>query len=369
MGRVTYRQIAERAGVTESTVSRALSEKKAIREMISKPQREAILSIAREMGYPVRGHNGRGELWHTVGFIVTSIADIFWARVVEGAEHVATAAGWNLILTFSHNNPEIERRALVNLMNRHIDGVIIAGSRESRLHFEKFREKGLPVAMINVQSDEEDHPDKPYMAIGVDDHEGARLATRKLLSLGHRRIGYLGLSIRPGSNNRRKAGYEEALREAGITPEPGLQIIDSRESHDMEIAVQFGRDKAPCLHRSGATAILCYNDMVAIGASQGLQEERIGVPADCSVMGFDDIEPLGYVNPRITTMHQPRFELGQMAMLRLLGKIDSESDTIRQMTADTLLHMQLNSSIQFDSDNDIFLPTLRLGESTAPPKS
>ena len=144
MGKITHKHIAEKAGVTESTVSRALSGKASIRNKISQEQREAILEIARDMGYPLDRGRPKDPLPYSVGVIVTSIADMFWARVVEGAEHVAAAVGWNMVLTFSHNDPYIERRALHNLfVKQKVAGAIIAGSRGTLKRFNSLAVQGI----------------------------------------------------------------------------------------------------------------------------------------------------------------------------------------------------------------------------------
>lgn len=368
MRKVTYRQIAKEAGVTESTVSRALSDDPAIRNKISEDQRESIRKIATDLGYTSQRSRVQKVRVHTVGVVVTSIADMFWARVVEGAEHVAAAVGWNMVLTFSHNDPYVERRALHNLFIKHqVAGAIVAGSRGTLERFQSLRVENLKLVMINPQYE---YPPEQggitYVSVGVDNEEGARQAVNHLIQLGHKKIGYLGLGIRPKSNRQRKAGYLKALEHAGLKQESmDCWIIeDTRDSHDMEIAVRFGREQAPRLHEAGVTAILCYNDLVAIGASQGLQDAKIAVPGECSVMGFDDIEPLGYVNPRITTMRQPRFELGQIAMLRLLEKLDGENEVIKTMMVNALIQLKSRTDVEFDPENNIFLPTLKEGEST-----
>ena len=220
--------------------------------------------------------------------------------------------------------------------------------------------------MINPQNEFPDESEGPeYVSVGVDNQEGARRAVRHLIQLRHKKIGYLGLGIRPKSNKQRRDGYLRAMQEAQIDVDRQNWILeDDRDSHDMEIAVQFGRENAPKLYDAGVTAILCYNDLVAIGASQGMQDRGISVPDQCSVMGFDDIEPLGYVNPRITTMRQPRFELGQIAMLRLLEKLDGDNEVIQTMVMNALIQMKSRPNVRFDQDKNIFLPTLKEGGST-----
>jgi LacI family transcriptional regulator/LacI family repressor for deo operon, udp, cdd, tsx, nupC, and nupG len=155
--------------------------------------------------------------------------------------------------------------------------------------------------------------------------------------LGHRRIGYLGVPDRPKSNRRRLAGYHTALAAANITPDPAL-IMEFEAKTDFERG-QAGLDQ---LLNAKATAIFCYNDVVAIGLLAACRRQGVAVPDQLAVVGFDDIESALYVTPPLTTISQPLLTLGQLAMqmtLDLLNEQDVQDQVlpcelvVRQSTA------------------------------------
>ncbi|MCG8350514.1 MAG: LacI family transcriptional regulator [Chloroflexales bacterium] len=299
---VTIKDIARVAGVSHTTVSRALKD----HPTISRETTQRIQALAQQMGYipsAVAQSLLSRQTW-TIGMVITTIADPFVVKVVEGVEQVAQAAKYSVFLATSHNNPEQEVAVVETLHRRRVDAIIVASSRVGSLYSSQLDRIQVPIVLINNNAEGE------YLhSVAVDDAQGAALALQHLVSLGHRRIGYVGVNNRPKLNRRRLAGYRQALAQAGLAVDPTLIIYPDRET-DLECG-QIGLQK---LLDAQATAVCCFNDVVAIGLLMACREQQISVPEQLSVVGFDNIEPATYVAPPLTTVAQPLLVLGQRAM-------------------------------------------------------
>lgn len=312
---VSIKDIAKAAGVSHSTVSRALRNS----PLVNPETAARIQHLAEEMGYmpSAVAQSLVTRQTHSIGLVVTFISDPFGNRIVEGIEDVATQAGYSVVLSSSHADPEREMEIVEMFHRRRVDGVIVLASRVGRLYGERLDELRVPIVLINNQADGE------YLySVVADDGTGAYEAVKHLTNLGHRRIGYIGSVSRPPSNARRLNGYKSALEEAGIAVESEL-ILTPRTSSDMD----NGRQASEPLRRVGATAVFCYNDRTAIGVLLAARERGIDVPRTLSVVGFDNIDPSWYVTPPLTTVHQPRTEMGRRATEMLIDLIVEEPVT------------------------------------------
>lgn len=191
---------------------------------------------------------------------------------------------------------------------------------------------------------DEQEPSGVIHSVAVDDSQGARLAVEHLLELGHRRIGYIGVTNRPKSNRYRLKGYEEALKAAGISLDPTLILI----SDQIGDHAQHGEAGLESLWAAGATAIFCYNDMTAIGALSACYKRGLSVPDNLSVIGFDDIDMAAYTIPPLTTIHQPRLELGQRAMQMILDLLAGQTPE-NQLISAGLVVRQTTASLSPDT--------------------
>ena len=309
---VTIKDIAKAAGVSHTTVSRALKGNPAI----SVETTERIRQLARQMGYTpsaVAQSLLSQQTW-TIGMVITTIADSFVAHVVEGVEQVAQAASYSLFLTMSHNDPDRELAVVETLHRRRVDAIIVTSSRVGSLYSSQLEKIQVPIVLINNQEEGE------YLhSIAADDVQGAGLAVNHLIELNHQRISYVGVANRPKSDRRRLAGYRSALEQAGIDPDPQL-VVYPKASSDIE----RGQAALDRLLVAGATAVFCYNDLTAMGLLIACRRQGISVPEQLSVVGFDDIESTLYVTPPLTTVAQPRLILGQMAMKMTLALLNDQ---------------------------------------------
>ncbi len=310
---VSIKDIAKAAGVSHSTVSRALRNS----PLVNPETAVYIRRLAQEMGYmpSAVAQSLVTRQTRTIGLVVTFISDPFVDRIVDGIEDRATTAGYSVFLSSSQGDPEREMEVVETFHRRRVDGVIVLASRVGHLYGERLEEMRVPIVLVNNQADGE------YLySVSADDEQGAREAVRHLLHLGHRRIGYIGTSFRPPSNLRRLAGYRAEMEQAGIPFDPDLAVV-ADTLHDLE----SGRLGLEPLLAAGATAVFCYNDRTAIGLLLAARERGIDVPGSLSVVGFDDIEASWYVTPPLTTVHQPRLEMGRRAMQMLLDLLAERS--------------------------------------------
>jgi DNA-binding LacI/PurR family transcriptional regulator len=321
---VSIKDIARIAGVSHSTVSRALAHN----ELVNPVTRARIQALAVEMGYSpnaqarglVSGHT------MTVGVVVTTIDDPFVAEVMQGIESTAHLSGYTVILASSNSEPERELRAVEMLQSKRVDAVIVTSSgvgARYREHLERF---GVPVVLINNHVDEHRYT----FSVGVDNLRGAISATQHLIGQGHHRIGYVAAPADANSNAERFAGYCQALRAAGLPVDPDLIVTGTGKAPGGERAL------TTLLHAGARpNALFCYNDMTAIGVLRAARAAGLAVPEELSVVGFDDIPFASYCEPPLTTIAQPKLEMGQQAMqmaFTLMTKDKSEEERVCNIT-------------------------------------
>jgi LacI family transcriptional regulator/LacI family repressor for deo operon, udp, cdd, tsx, nupC, and nupG len=314
---ISIEDIARAAGVSHSTVSRALRDN----PLISADVREQIQQLAREMGYTPNAiaQSLQMQRTNTIGLVVTSIADPFYVDVVRGIEEEARQAQISVFLSASHNHPDQEIQVIDTFHRRRVDGILIASSRYSHEHAAGLTRLRVPIVLINSQA--EDYGSALH-SVAVDDYHGARLAVEHLLGLGHHAVGYIGAGNRPRSNRRRLEGYHDVLTEAGLPSRMDRVKIAPAEHTLHEDDVAAGQALLGPLLQAGVTAIFCYNDAIALGVLLACRERGIAVPQALSVVGFDDIEIARYMAPPLTTIHQPKASLGRTAMRVLLDLLD-----------------------------------------------
>jgi DNA-binding LacI/PurR family transcriptional regulator len=316
---VSIKEVARRAGVSHSTVSRALHNS----PLVGTPTTERIQTLAREMGY-VPSAIGRGlatRSTHTIGLVVTTIADPFVSEVVRGVEELAMDHGYSVFLCQSSALPQKEIAAVRTLHENRVDGVIVTSSRVGEMYSPLLVQMQVPIVLIN---NERAGPGVWFVAI--DDRHGGELATAHLIELGRRRIAFIAGWPEAVSSADRQEGYTRALTRHGLAREaaltrPGNGRMDGGYGAMGEL-----------LHLPHSPdSVFCYNDLTAIGALKALHEAGARVPDDVSVVGFDDISMAAYTTPPLTTVAQPRYEMGRLAIGMLLQLISGASGVQNQV--------------------------------------
>lgn len=316
--RVSIKDIARAAGVSHSTVSRALSDS----PLVSDETKARIQHLAQEMGYSpnILARSLVTRQTYSVGVVVTTIADPFVAEVVQSIEATAHDYGYTVILCTSGAEPEREIAAVEMLRSKRVDGVIVTSSRVGALYLDHLERIGVPIVLINNHNEESG---RYTFTVTVDNRHGGSLATEHLLELGHRRIGYVTAPADHSSDLDRMAGYRQALIESGVQPDPTLIISGNGRFDGGERAL-----KALIELETPPTAVFCYNDMTAMGLISATRQVGLSVPQDVAVVGFDDIPFSRYFYPPLSTIAQPKVAMGQLAMKMAISlmSIDWEED-------------------------------------------
>lgn len=303
-GRPTIADVATRSGVSTATVSRVLSGASSARPST----RARVLAAARELDYrpSAVARALKVQATRTIGLLVTDINNPFFPQLVSAIEAEAVSRGYGLVLSNTSDDPARELAALDLLIERRVDGIMVASSRAMRRHASLLREIGVPVVLLNSGRVE------GLPSIDTAQRRGARLAADHLLELSHRRIGHITAPRTNAAAADRLAGVRDAVRAFGEDAE--LFVADG-DSH-----VEGGAAAASRLVTiAGCSGIVCYNDLTAIGAIRGVRSAGLDVPQDVSIVGFDDIDLAAWIDPPLTTVRQPTDEMGRWAVERLVG--------------------------------------------------
>ncbi|HWQ34894.1 MAG TPA: LacI family DNA-binding transcriptional regulator [Blastocatellia bacterium] len=336
MGQVSIKDIARAAQVSHPTVSRALRNS----PLVNSATAERIRRIAVRMGYrpSAVARSLVTKRTRTIGVVVTTIADPFIAEVVGGIEEAANEQGYSVVLANSNADPDRELKVVHSIHERRVDGIIVTSSRVGALYVPVLSQLMAPIVLINNQ-----HPDDSdfVYSVMIDNVTASRTAMQHLLELGHRRIAYIGDQAGFQSDTERFAGYRQALALAGCPFRPELVAHGNGKPEGGRQAMTklLALDEMP-------TAVFCYNDMSALGALRAIDEHGLKVPADISVVGFDDVFFASWMRPLLTTIRQPKRQMGRLAMETLLRIFAGE---------------QAGTSIKVNGE-------LVVRESTAPPE-
>jgi LacI family transcriptional regulator len=306
---VTIRDVAARAGVSSTTVSHVINNTRPV----SAELRTRVEAAMAELGFQPNAlaRSLRRKQTRTLGMIVPDSANPFFAEVGRGIEDTSFAAGYSIILCNSDGARARELLYLDLLVQKQVDGVLLVPTGDHAELAARLRTRNIPVVVID-----RDVSDTPIDRAHIDNVAGGYIATRHLLNLGHRRIGYIGGLPHLSPVPDRSAGYLRALQEACLPADDRLIVAGNFRDVGGYSGAQalFALPDPP-------TAIFAGNDLMAIGALAAARDAGIAVPADLSLVGFDDIHLAGYINPPLTTVAQPKYELGVVAAELLLARL------------------------------------------------
>ncbi|MBD3586391.1 LacI family transcriptional regulator [Salinimonas sp. HHU 13199] len=308
----TIRQVADIAGVSVATVSRTLQQP----ERVSPKTRARVTSAIEQTGYKpnLMAVKFRSGKTHSLVVLVPTIANLFFARVINGMQEAAAERGYSLLLGNTQGNPELEAEYVKLVQTSQADGVI-----QLRAHnpFASMNaDAGALLPMVNACEVLES---TAFPTVTLDNQRAAKSMTEYLLSLGHTRIGLIkGPNSSPLTQERLR-GYQQALASANIPFDDALLF-------DGDFTLQSGFDAAKKMltQPDRPTALFCENDETAIGAMQALKQAGLRIPDDVSVAGFDDIAFSGYADPPLTTIAQPAEEFGHTAVSLLVDVLNGK---------------------------------------------
>ncbi len=311
------------------TVSKALRDK----PDISASTRAHIQRLAQEAGYvPHSAASGlRSKTTRLIGLIIPAVTDPIFARLVSAVEQNAHELGYEVILMHSLGSVEREERCLRRLLARRIDGLLVAPvprmGPQSTV-YDELQKRGLPTVILGQRS--------PFCAgftsVETDDLAASAAVTRHLLELGHRRIAFLGGPRTAPWATERLHGYGLALREAGIELDDRL-IFNAGTTVDegAKTALEFINEQ------SDATALQAVNDLVAIGAANTLLNQGVRIPQDLSVTGFGNVLVSEFFRVPLTSVRQPKFRIGALALDQLLRLMRGETVETQRLAAEVVV--------------------------------
>ena len=305
---ISIKDVAKIANVSYSTVSRALANSPRVKPAT----RVRIQRLAREMGYTpsAAARSLVTQRTMTVGVIATTMTDMFQAEVIQAIEHAALRHEYSVILAQSGFGSERELAEIRALRERRVDGIILISVRTGGVYAAVLQGTNIPLVFIN--SCQTDYG----RSVRVDSLWGGREAVEHLLALGHRRIAYITGPDEDWDNLARQEGYEKALAACGIAIDPTLIVQgDCRPGGGIHAMKQLLSLSNP------PTGVFCYNDATALGALRFVYSTGRRVPDDLSIIGFDDTDLSAYFEPPLTTIAQPKQELGQTAMEVILSML------------------------------------------------
>jgi LacI family transcriptional regulator len=310
----TIRDVARLAGVSVATVSNVLNGGRPVRPEV----RAVVLSAVRELGYiPNRLARGlRSRRSQTLGLIVPDITNPFFSGLVKAIEHSARAEGYQVLLSSSEEDARIEYD--LALASRQVDGMIVIPTQDSPRYLLRLSEK-TPVVLLD-RIGGEDCLDR----VGIDNIQAAHHGTQYLISQGHRRIMLLISTLELANIRERVEGYQRALAEAGLQPDPQLVVACGRGADAAQVV-------AGAIARRQPSAIFAATNRLSLVAVQAIRELRLAFPQQISLLGFDDFEWSTLLQPYLSTVKQPLEQMGRTACELLLERLAGERSEPRRI--------------------------------------
>lgn len=334
---VTIKDIAKALGLSTSTVSRALRDS----YEISPETKKIVLEYAEKLNYhpnPI-ALSLKERRSRSIGIIVCEIANSYFSQVINGIESIAQNNGYNVIISQSHESAERELLNLQYLTSRSMDGLIISVSTETKdfSYFRELHDRGMPIVFFDRIVDEiQTHK------VIADNFKGAYDATTHLISCGYKRIATLSNTTALSIGKERMAGYKAALTDQGIEPDEDLVRYcqhGGMVASEMEDAIDslFGLKQAP-------DAIFASADKLTTGCLRALRTRGLSVPGDIGLIGFSNSELTELLDPPLSVVKQPAFEMGEVATNLLLELIESKRPVTDFQTRVLTTEMVIRSS-------------------------
>ncbi|MBB1199295.1 DNA-binding transcriptional regulator CytR [Enterobacteriaceae bacterium 89] len=309
----TMKDVAQKANVSTATVSRALMNP----DKVSQSTRNKVEKAALDVGYfpQAMGRNSRRNESRTILVIVPDICDPFFSEIIRGIEVTAAAQGYLVLIGDCAHQNQQEKTFIDLIITKQIDGMLLLGSR---LPFDASIEEQRnlpPMVMAN-----EFAPELELPTVHIDNLTAAFNAVNYLHELGHQRIGCIAGPEEMPLCHYRLQGYVQALRRSGITVDPHYiargDFTYEAGANALEQLLELPEPP---------TAVFCHSDIMALGALSLAKRRGLKIPDDLSIIGFDNISLSEFCDPPLTTVSQPRFDIGREAMLLLLDQLSGQN--------------------------------------------
>lgn len=310
----TIYDVAKLSGLSKTTVSRVINN----HSYVSEEKKNLVLKAMKELNYTPNpsARKLRGQVTTTIGVIVPRIVNPFFSYLVDSIEQVAYKNGYHVLIFQSNEDKEKELAFLNLLKTKQVDGIIMTSIENDWSIIEPFTESG-PILLCNEYVNNAN-----VSIVRLDQYKGAYIGVKHLLEKGHRKIGYCtgGLFAEEGKDKDRNQGYQKALQEAGIEPDPKWIFVNQHSIEDGKQVVKkiLSMEDRP-------TAIFTGSDEIAGGMMIEAKECDLKIPNDLAIIGFDDQPLAQMLDPKLTTIRQPIDQMGVKAMETLIDMLnDSE---------------------------------------------
>ncbi|WP_282138924.1 catabolite control protein A [Rossellomorea aquimaris] len=316
---VTIYDVAREANVSMATVSRVVNGNPNVKPATRKKVLEVIDRLGYRPNAVARGLASKKTT--TVGVIIPDISNIFYAELARGIEDIATMYKYNIILSNSDQNAEKELHLLNTMLGKQVDGILFLGGHISEEHVQEFERSPVPIVLAGAVEETNKVP-----SVNIDYKAASNDAVTELLEKGHKRIGFVSGPFHDTINMKFKLeGYREALAKAGVEYSDDL-VVEGEYTYDsgLEAWQKFSEleDKP--------TAIFVGNDETALGVVHGAQDQNVSIPDEVEVISFDNTRLALMVRPQLTSVVQPLYDIGAVAM-RLLTKYMNK-ETVEEST-------------------------------------
>jgi len=346
------REIARRAKVSTATVSRAINRVPTVDPQLAK----RVWKVVDELGYYPNTQArslvlGRSRI---LGLIVSEITNPFFPEIVQTFENLAVEHNYEILLTSTIHDPKRMESSVRRMIERRVDGVAILtfGMEEALIEHLRFRK--VPLVFVDVG------PDVPGIVnIRVNYLNGIRQAVQHLAALRHTRIAFVAGPTHLKSAAARRDAFTTSMKEIGLSPDL-VVVADHRMEGGMRALIELSS------LRDRPTAVLCSNDMTAIGVMREAYERNLKTPADLSVVGFDDIHLAQFTIPPLTTVQMSQHELARIAFRALLNEVESDSPSQQHRNYELITSLVLRRSTALAPDaQDATVPSRKQSRKTA----
>lgn len=322
---ITIFDVAEKAGVSHSTVSRVLNNK----TNVNAATRERVLKAMEQLGYVgnIHARSLAGGSSRVIGLLVDHLNTGYTDMLIRGIDEALEAHDYNLMLYTTHRQKTREAAYVTKMTQGFADGLILIVPRNEKAYLETLQQRKFPYVLIDYQGYNRHVP-----SIITTNRKGGYDATAYLLDIGHRRVGFITGEMAYGCAPERLAGYREALEDRQIAFDPELV---SEGNFLQPQGYQCARQLLSLPQRP--TALVVSNDVMAFGAMEAAREIGLRIPADLSIIGFDDIAQASHMHPPLSTVRQPLEEMGRSAVGLLLKYIANPLADVERVELSTRL--------------------------------
>lgn len=329
MAQPTMQQVAERAGVSLALVSLVMRDA----PNVSDHRRRLVLDAAEQLGYRpnVLARNLASRRTRTIGVVVNDLHNPFFAEIIDGIQAASDAAGYRILIGNGKRSPRGEAEMIETFLQFRVDGIITAGATMPMSAIEAAAASTEVVLVARTSRS------RTIDSVNTDDVAGARLVVDHLVTLGHRRIAHIDGGSGAGSDARRR-GYTRAMNDHGLAGEVIVARGDFSETGGYRAATELLENSRP------PTAIFAANDLSATGVLDSVEDAGFDVPNSMSIVGYDNTALAATQHMSLTTINQPRDELGRLAVTFLLERLtEARTESVHHVVTPTLVTRRTSS--------------------------